>query len=268
LHYFGWICFWLMCVEKERKGKKEIKKKPKVPNPPQTLSSLFLFGLIQPLLSLFFFKDRSHSRPLGPNLQHPAQTISRPNCTTPHPPLARQVGPTVKSRPQPPAAPIPPPRRLHPTASASPARSLSRAASSPPRARIPSTGTHSPRAASPLPFPEPPPHRAPSFMAAVGVPAPHRLCRPSLFPLYTIKHELGLLSISHRSSSPPPRLHNAAPKLHRRRSPLAANPFLRRLSLPSELPGESPLLSSSIWCFPVAIGARDARFGRSPAIHR
>jgi hypothetical protein len=81
-------------------------------------------------------------------------------------------------------------------------------------------------------------------MAAAGVPAPHRLCRPSLFPIYTIKHELGLLSISHRSSSPPPRLHSAAPKLHRRRSPLAADPLLRRLSLPSELPGESSLLSS------------------------
>jgi hypothetical protein len=54
--------------------KKKEKKKPKVPNPPQTLSPLFLFGPIQPLLSLSFFKARSHSRPLGPNLQLPAQT--------------------------------------------------------------------------------------------------------------------------------------------------------------------------------------------------
>jgi hypothetical protein len=67
-------------------------------------------------------------------------------------------------------------------------------------------------------------------MAATGVPTPHHLGRPALFPLYPIKHELGLLSISHRSSSPPPRLHSAAPKLHR---PVAPR---RRSAPPVPLP--------------------------------
>jgi hypothetical protein len=208
------------------KRKKETQSPKPTSNPLLSLS--FRPNPTSPLsLSLFFFKARSHSRPLDPNLQLLSQTIPRPNCTSPHP-LSPTGGAHCRSRPQPPAALIPPPRRLHPTASASPARSLSRAASSPPRARIQSTGAHSPRAASPLPFPEPPPHRAPSFMAAAGVPVPHHRCRPSLFPLYPIKHELGLLSISHYSSSPPHRLHSAAPKLHHRRSaPLAPLPPFR-----------------------------------------
>jgi hypothetical protein len=101
--------------------------------------------------------------------------------------------------------------------------------------RIQSADAHSPRTASPLPFPERPPHRSPSNFngAPPSEPLPHRLTAPPPLPSPPYKrrpaprYSSRLLPLSLRSHSaavgaPPPQ--SAAPP---RSAPLAPLPPFR-----------------------------------------
>jgi hypothetical protein len=111
--------------------------------------------------------------------------------------------------------------------------------------------THRP---SPFPFSLPPetsPHRAPpALMAPAAADLAHRLTVP--FPLPPPPYKAPPRAPSPSAPPPHPLLACAAPP-HRRAAgapPRRPDPLLRRLSLPSELPSESPLLSSSFRRFP------------------
>jgi hypothetical protein len=107
---------------------------------------------------------------------------------------------------------------------------------------------HSPRAASAFPLP---PHKAPPpFMAAAGEPAPHRHAVLSSSPLYPIKGSPRAPLLLAPLLLPSSHAQRRRPKGPAGAPPLAADPLLRRFSIPSEPPGKTPLASSSFLCFP------------------
>jgi hypothetical protein len=148
--YFAWICFWLMCVEKERKKETQSPKPASNPLPPLS------------------FRPTPTS-PLSLSLKHvatagrSAQIFSfRPKLHPPTQPpfslflslaLADRWGPPVRCFPylQPADTPrVAPPPRPFPAPLSSPSP-----LPLPPRVRLKCVGT----TASPLPFPKPSLHR-------------------------------------------------------------------------------------------------------------